>query len=122
MRKLCKNDKSFFISGNQKRELHRQNDKHRGSNFIGVSKNGHAWQVTKILGDRKHYICSVFNIQVAAIINDMIDIQFKGKEAMPNFNYNWYHLAALMEMRSLLTIFDKKEKSTKSDAMTNIPS
>lgn len=49
-------------------------NKERGSKYIGVSKNGSCWQVALILGERKYYVCSVDEVEVAAIINDMVNI------------------------------------------------
>jgi hypothetical protein len=69
------------------------------------------WQVSKIIDNRKSYICSICSIEIAAIVNDVISIQFFGKQAKTNFNYSWIQVAALLEMKSITSVFQSKPKS-----------
>lgn len=72
--KLMKYRGSYTLLSCKKKDLYRSMTKPRGSSFIGVSKNGKSWQVTKIIGDKKFYICSILIAEVAAVINDIIDV------------------------------------------------
>lgn len=80
--------------------------KKRGSEYIGISRNGAQWQVSMIMATRKNYICTVNNQEIAAILNDFVSIQHKGKSAKTNFNYLGKHLGALMEMKDILSFFN----------------
>lgn len=74
VKKLNKHGFQFKITNSIKKTIKLQQNKERGSQFIGVSKNGSCWQVALLLADQKHYICSVDDISIAAIINDMVTI------------------------------------------------
>lgn len=60
-----------------------------------------------ILATRKNYICSVNDMEIAALINDMVSLQIKGKEAKTNFNIRGKHVWALLQMQNLLHLLQK---------------
>lgn len=107
VKKLNKHGFQFKITNSIKKTMKLQQNKERGSQFIGVSKNGSCWQVALVLADQKHYICSVDDISIAAIINDMVTIQNKGKDGKTNFSYEAKHCAALLVIPSIVTLLDK---------------
>lgn len=72
--KLKSNWLSYKMMSTQKRVFKRTQNNLESSNYIGVSRNRQMWQVAKMLGDRKHYICSVHENIIAAIVNDIVGI------------------------------------------------
>jgi len=52
-------------------------------------------------------VCSVDDIEIAAILNDMINIQNRGKEGKTNFIYSAAHCASLLKLGSILSMFMK---------------
>ena len=71
-------------------------DRARGSKFIGVLKNGSCWQVSSRSSSQQRYLCSVDDEEVAAVLNDVISIQTRGKEGKTNFDWSGSKCAALL--------------------------
>ena len=75
----------------------------RGSEYIGVTKNGPSWQVSmNTVALPKTYVCSVDSKELAAIINDIVSIQYLGKHAKLNYAYPKYLLKAVMDLPGML--------------------
>ena len=80
-------------------------DKARGSQFIGVSKNTHnKWQIIFKYNMTSRYLCSVPDIDQAAILHDLTMISIKGLQAKTNFSYNQYELLSILQIPNLMTI------------------
>ncbi|CAI2384150.1 unnamed protein product [Moneuplotes crassus] len=80
-------DEEIAINKRAKTRKTHIGDDFRGSKYIGVSKNGGAWQVYIIINKSKKYVgCYKSKLQAAAIY-DKLAINFHGKKAKTNFSY-----------------------------------
>ena len=51
---------------------------HRGTEYIGVTKNAHRWQTQIMVGSRKRYVGTYNNVEDAARDFDKYAIFFRG--------------------------------------------
>ena len=71
--------------------------KGRGSNYVGVSKNGENWQVLINWGKFKKYIGTFKNEKEAAISYDFFSICLHASKAKTNFTYSSTLIAEMVE-------------------------
>ena len=86
---LIKDSKEIVFEHNDKssRGLH-NGQSNRRSQFIGVLKNGHRWQVLINVGKVKKYIGTFWDEMEAALVHDFYCIGINGKRAKTNFTYD----------------------------------
>ena len=76
---------------------HNQPVKQRGSPFIGVSRNNsHSWQVMFKYNQKRIYLCVQDDLEQAALVHDIANLQIKGLEAKTNFTYNKLQLCSML--------------------------
>ena len=68
----------------------------RGSNYIGVSRNGKLWQLIIMVDRVDIYLGMLENPVIGALIYDIIVIQTKGLKANVNFKYTKYEILAIL--------------------------
>lgn len=85
----------------------------RQSGYRGVSSNGQTgWQIMCQISGRHQFIMTVDDMDMAAIVNDIVLIQSNGLKVKTNFNYRYRDLLAIMILGSILEfrqIFDGKQ-------------
>lgn len=77
----------FKATTKSSRGLHNGTSKRR-SQFIGVLRNGHRWQVLINVGKKKRYIGTYEDEQTAALVHDFFSIGINCLNAKTNFSYD----------------------------------
>ena len=87
----------LIIGRSKQKPLNFETPKGRGSNYIGVSKNGENWQVLINWGKFKKYIGTFKNEKEAAISYDFFSICLHASKAKTNFTYSSTLIAEMVE-------------------------
>lgn len=67
--------------------------------FRGVAKNGNTgWQIMLMIRGHQNYIGTVDNVNMAALMYDIISIQLFGLSVKTNFNYTVFDLIAILSI------------------------
>ena len=116
--KIDKVDDVEFVhqSSFKKRKSHNSHENkglYRGSKYIGVAKNGRAWQAQTTIDQEYAYLGNHTSEQNAAEFYDVAVIQAKGLQAKSrlNFEYSVLHLLAILTSKSVVEVkreFDRK--------------
>jgi hypothetical protein len=79
----------LVIERSKKQSQKKTSNCERGSKYIGVSLNSHGcWQIMFKYNKARYYLCSLKDIQEAALVYDIVMVQIKGMNAKTNFDYS----------------------------------
>ena len=108
------NEKSLsaiILKRSQKQSQKKTGDCNRGSRYIGVSLNSHGyWQIMFKYHSERYYLCSLQDLEQAAVVYDIAMIQIKGMVAKTNFDYNKMQLLAILLESSLIHLCKQSRK------------
>ena len=75
-----------------------------GPFYRGVAKNGNTgWQIMCMVRNKQFFIGTVDNVNLAALIFDLISLQSNGLDTKPNFTYTKLDVIAVL---SIEQVFD----------------
>ena len=86
---------------------------HRGTLFIGVSKNNHGlFQIMFKHNNQMIYLGS-YELTLAAMLSDITRIQLTGRHAKTNYDYNREQVLSILRMPNLAPLLRKNLKPGK---------